>query len=349
MRTMIADADAAAVVSHVGRRWEDLRGARVFVSGGSGFVGTWLLATLCRANRLLGLDARVVVLSRDPAAFARSAPDLADDEAVELVAGDVRDFSWPAERFTHVIHAAASADAAVSEACPSDVRSTIIEGTRRIVELCRAKGVGRLLALSSGAVYRQPSVAGRRLREDDALGWDTLDDDRWVYHYAKRRMESMLATLGVDDAPTVSIGRLFSFVGPGLALDRHFAIGNFIADALSGEPVVVRGDGTPVRSYLYAADMAAWLWTILADGRPGRIYNVGSEHAVTIAQAARIVADAAVPSVEVRIEGTPASGGGGAWYVPSTLRARSELGVAEWTPLDDAVRRTISWHREGAR
>jgi len=346
---MIASADVATAVARVGRRWEGLRDARLFISGGTGFVGSWLLATLCDANRLLSLNVRAVVLTRDAAAFARSAPDLADDEVVELVDGDVRDFRWPDGSFTHALHAAATADAALAEARPSEVRSTIVEGTRRVVELCRAHGVGRLLALSSGAVYRRPSVAGRPLSEDDPLGWDNPDDDRCVYHQAKRQMESLVVAGGLDGGPAVSIARLFAFVGPGLPLDRHFAIGNFIADALAGGPVVVHGDGTPVRSYLYAADMAAWLWTILLDGPAGRAYNVGSQRPVTIAEAAGIAAAAATPPVEVRIEGARAAGGGGSWYVPDTRRARGELGLDEWTGLQDAVRRTIAWHRQGLR
>jgi dTDP-glucose 4,6-dehydratase len=348
---MNATVDATEAVARVGRRWESLRGARLFVSGGTGFVGRWLLATLCDANRLLGLDVRAAVLTRDPDAFARSAPDLADDAAVELIAGDVREFSWPTGRFTHVVHAAATADAALARAHPSDVQSTITEGARRVVEFCAARGVGRLLAVSSGAVYRQPGSVGRPLSEDDPLGRDgpdAPDADRWVYHCAKRQMESLVVA-GGDGAPAASIARLFSFVGPGLPLDRHFAIGNFIADALSGGPVIVHGDGTPVRSYLYAADMVAWLWTMLVDGRPGRAYNVGSERAVTVAEAAGIVAGATAPPLDVRIEGAPGGGGGGGWYVPSTRRARSELRVTEWTGLEDAVRRTIAWHREGAR
>lgn len=343
---MFSPDDTAAVVARVGRGWEQLRGARVFLTGGTGFVGAWLLAGLCEANRRLGLGAQVVVLSRDPAAFARSAPELAGDQAVEMIRGDVRDFAWPARRFTHAIHAAASADAALSQARPADVEDTIVEGTRHVLEFCRARGVARSLCLSSGAVYRRPEAAGRPLSEDDPLGWETPGDERFVYHHAKRRMESLVSAGGSQQASQSSIARLFSFVGPGLPVDRHLAIGNFIADALRGGPVVVHGDGTPVRSYLYAADMAAWLWTILVDGRPGRAYNVGSERVVTIADAAAVVAATALPPLEVRVEGAPGGGGGGGWYVPSTGRARSELGLHEWTPLEQAVRRTIAWHSE---
>jgi nucleoside-diphosphate-sugar epimerase len=347
-RAAVPAADAAAAVARLGRRWNDLRDARVFVSGGTGFVGTWLLATLCAANRMHGLNLRVVALSRDPAAFACTAPELAGDAAVELHAGDVRDFTWPAGRFTHVIHGAACSDAAYVSSHPAETRATIVDGTSRVLDMCRARGVARLLTLSSGAVYRQ---GGRRpLTEDDALCEVDPDDATRAYHHAKSRMESLALAAGASGGPAVTVARMFAFVGPLLPLDRHFAVGNFIADALAGGPVTVRGDGTPVRSYLYAADMAAWLSAALLDARPGRIYNVGAQRPVTIAETAALVAAAVSPPVEVRVLGASVGeGGGGAWYVPDTARARDELTVAAWTPLEEAVARTIAWHREADR
>jgi dTDP-glucose 4,6-dehydratase len=341
--------DAAAAAARLGSRWEALRDARLFVTGGTGFVGTWLLATLCAANRHRGLNARAVVLTRDPGAFCHRAPDLAGDEAVELREGDVREVAWLHESFSHIIHGAATSDAAFTAAHPAAVRTTIVEGTRRVLELAKTCGAARLLALSSGAVYRQSCSDCRLLSEDDPLGTNLENDDRWVYHEAKRQMESLVLAGGKSEIPAVSVARLFAFVGPRLPLDRHFAIGNFLADAAAGRSVSVHGDGTPVRSYLYAADMAAWLWAILLEDRRGGVYNVGSERAVTIAQAAGIVASAAEPPVEVSIEGACDRGGGGGWYVPDTRRARGRLALAEWTPLEDAVRRTMAWQREEAQ
>jgi dTDP-glucose 4,6-dehydratase len=117
-------------------------------------------------------------------------------------------------------------------------------------------------------------------------------------------------------------------------------------DALGGDTIRVGGDGTPYRSYLHAADLAVWLWTLLARGRSGRAYNVGSEEAVTIRELADAVARAAGtigrhPIVSIARPADPNAAP--ARYVPSTRRAREELGLAARITLDEALTRTIAW------
>ena len=140
---------------------------------------------------------------------------------------------------------------------------------------------------------------------------------------------------------------MFAFVGPYLPLDAHFAIGNFIGDGLAGRALQVQGDGTAVRSYLYGSDMAIWLWRIFTHGKDGRAYNVGSEHAIPIAELAARVAEAFEPPPVVQIRGESVAGAGSR-YVPSTARARGELGLEQRIDLATAIRRTIAWHRARA-
>ena len=142
------------------------------------------------------------------------------------------------------------------------------------------------------------------------------------------------------------IARCFAFVGPHLPIDAHFAIGNFIRDGMRGGPLQVRGDGTPYRSYLYAADLVVWLWTILLRGKSCHPYNVGSEEALSIGQLAATVAEAFQPARNVAIEKKPAPGAAALRYIPGTKRAREELGLHVKVDLREAIRRTLLWHEQ---
>jgi dTDP-glucose 4,6-dehydratase len=154
----------------------------------------------------------------------------------------------------------------------------------------------------------------------------------------------MLCAVYAEGPLHTTIARCFAFVGPYLPLDSHLAIGNFIRAAIEGRPIRVLSDGTPLRSYMYAADLAAWLWTILLRGGRGRAYNVGSEEEISIADVARAVSRAAGGRSEVAITGE-ATGGPAQRYVPGTSRARADLGVTMTVGFEEALGRTLAWFR----
>jgi nucleoside-diphosphate-sugar epimerase len=218
---------------------------------------------------------------------------------------------------------------------------TIVEGTRRALQFSIASSAGRFLHVSSGAVYGTQPPQLSHVSECFTGGPDPLDP---VNAYAEgKRSAEMLCSLAASPRFATAIARCFAFVGPYMKLEAHFAIGNFIADRLHDRPIRVHGDGSPVRSYLYASDLMVWLWTILFQGQSCRAYNVGSEEALNIAALAREVAAALPPEVDVNIPSTATPGASVQRYVPCTARAREELGLRAEVPLREAICRTHAW------
>ena len=338
-------ADLDHVLDHTAGAWDGLRGERIFVTGGTGFFGKWLLESLAWANARLGLSARACVLTRDPGTFAASAPRLAGNAAFTFVQGDIRDFTFPDGTFSHVIHAATESSTTLGRDHPRAMFDTVVDGTRRVLDFATSHGTRRLLLTSSGAVYGRQPPGVTHVHEEFAGGPDPLEASS-SYGEGKRAAE-LLCRLAASATLAPTVARCFAFVGPYLPLDAHFAVGNFLRDAVAGRPIEVRGDGTPRRSYLHAADLAAWLWTLLARGASCRAYNVGSEHDVSIAELAFAVAAAAGTQSDVRIAGIPAPGRPAERYVPSARRARDDLGLDAWIGLGDALARTLAFLRAG--
>jgi nucleoside-diphosphate-sugar epimerase len=332
----IAPADLDEILRLGARDFEALRGARIFLTGGTGFFGKWLLAAFDRAERELGLDLQLTILSRDPGRFFTAWPEARDRAGWTFLEGHVAEVPNLLHRHEFVLHAAADTTA-VSTAAEEAARThAIVDGTQRMLEIAERGRARRFLLVSSGAVYG--SAAGQRegARETEARRAKAVT----AYGEAKRAAELACERAKVDCV----VARAFAFLGPHLPLDAHYAAGNFIRDTLGGGPIAVRGDGTALRSYLYPTDLVVWLVALLARGERDAAYNVGSDEVVSTAELANFVAAEVTPAARVEIQAKEPQGPQNI-YLPDIAKARDELGLRVTVPLREAVRRTLGFHR----
>lgn len=295
--------------------WEEARGGTVFITGGTGFFGCWLVESFLRANERFALDASLTVLTRSPEAFLRKCPHLAAVRALTLLAGDVRNFEFPEGEFRLVIHAATEARFRQATEEPLEMLSTIVDGTRRTLDFAVARGARKFLLTSSGAIYGKQPPGMTHVPESFAGAPEHLDAGN-VYGEGKRMAEHLCALYARVYGMECKIARCWAFTGPHLPLDQHFAIGNFIRDVMAGGPIRIGGDGTPARSYLYASDLAVWLWTMLFRGPSMQAVNVGSGEAVTIRELAERVASVLRPGTPIEIAREAIAGAPRSQYVP---------------------------------
>ncbi len=336
-------ADLEHILVHTTPLWRELSGTRLFVTGGTGFFGIWLLEAIAAANDTLKVGIGATVLSRDPVRFLARMPHLANRNEFDWLCGHPATFSFPATAHQYILHLATATSAHLDQTDPVEMLQTKLASIRHVLDYAGHAGVRRMLVTSSGAVYGQQPDALSHIPETYNGAPDSMNPAS-AYGQGKRLVEQMCAlTPKVDTV----IARCFSFVGPHLPMDARFAAGNFLRDALAGSPLRVDGDGTPLRSYLYAGDLVSWLLALLVKGQARRAYNVGSDQSVSIEELARTVA-ATTSGCTVSIR-QPPTGLPVQRYVPAVTRAREELGLEVWTPLSDAIRRTLDWARHQPR
>jgi nucleoside-diphosphate-sugar epimerase len=324
-------ADFNAFPAHV---WNTIRGGSLggrvlFITGATGFAGSWLLAAIARLNARLSKPLAVRALTRLP----RESPE----PWLTWVVGDVRDFrdDAPADL---VLHAAlpSTATPAGGEAELSD---TARRGIDAVMAHVRTAGASRAVVLSSGAVYgSRPGPVS----ESVSLGAPDAAD---AYAAAKRDVESRViadARAGLD----VVIARLFTCIGPGYRNHGHLAHVSLFEDAKAGRALTLLSDGKAVRSYLYGADLAVWLLTLLC-GTGSDIVNVGSDVPMTVYALAQRIARASGRQHEPVVTG-PGRDVRRPYFVPDISHARTRYRLAPWTTVELAIARTLSADSPGA-
>lgn len=311
-----------------------LIGVRVFMTGGTGFVGRSILDHLLRSAAIHSTtDMHVCVMSRDPARFLREWPRYAGLGWLRFIEGDLQSLrGLRSQSFDHVIHAAADTHGVASGAMWAE---QIVGGTQAALDFALLNRARRFLLLSSGAIYgAQPPDL--RLLPETFAGAPSPTLYTSVYGQAKRMAEQLCTVYRTEHGLETIIARCFALVGEHVPLSGAYAIGNFIRDALNGQPLRLTGDGSAIRSYLYGPDAAQWLMTLLLRGVPGEAYNVGADTAISIRELAELTAARLSPGLPVIAGPAMAFDNTRSRYVPDISKAVA-LGLTAFTSLPQAI------------
>jgi len=309
----------------------------VLLTGGTGFFGLALLKYMAVNTS----PCEVTVLSRNPDAFLTEYPQWSAIPWLTFHAGDVTEVNSldalkGSGRFTHLLHAATDSThfAGLNALMRMD---QIIAGTRNMLQFATEQHIRRFLLTSSGAVYGAQPADMATLGETYLGAPDPLMPEN-TYGLAKRMAEHLCAVAAGAGSVQTVVARCFAFVGPDLPFDAHFAIGNFIRDALYKPTIDVKGDGSPIRSYMHQSDLAHWLLMLLMHGRNGHAYNVGSDQSMSIATVANLVRDVLAPTKPVVLRGVPDSHNQQRnLYVPDITKAKETLGLQIKVQIKDAI------------
>ena len=342
----IDTADLAHIHSHTQGVWESLRGKHIFITGGTGFFGKWLLASFLYAQEKEQLGAKLFVLTRNPESFLDQYPFFRDDQSIQFIAGDIRTYAFDlAEPIDYIIHAATAASAELNQQDPLMMLDTITLGTRRVLDFAHAKSVTGMLMTSSGAIYGKQPAHVSHTKEDDSF-YLNINDSRSAYAEGKRMAELYCASYAEKLGVAVKIARCYAFVGPYLPLDTHFAIGNFINNVLQKEDIIIKSDGSTIRSYMYASDLMVWLWTILVRGEVNFPYNVGSDAGINLRSLTTHFQLAY--GNKVLIQGEAIALDKVDIYVPNTEKAVRAFGFPPLLSLEDSITKTVQFYQSNA-
>lgn len=329
--------------------WSSLQDAELLLTGCTGPFGWWLLHKLSYACSQEGLRLRqTTLITRDVRRAQAWACDLHHGLQLQVVQADIGSLDRLRLRATHVVHGATTSAAETSAGASGLSKfETVVGGTRALIRALEVRPPRRLLYLSSGIAYGT-SYDGA-LREDSKLAPCTTDSSPALGH-AKRAAEFLMSCAAEAWNARLVIARCFAFSGPGLPLNLHYALGNFIAKALAGEPIVINGDGKAVRSYMHLGDMAVWLLEMLThpmdQDRPSMI-NVGSDQGISVRRLAELVIERAGTKSHIEVLGNcdvNVSGNKASVYIPCIDRAKTAFNLRVWTTIDNSISCMLKAH-----
>ena len=333
-RQQITREDCARVHQVAGQPLKGLSGASILVTGGTGFMGSWILEMISYLNDHHGMGISATVMARDIGRLQVSMPHIYGKPWVTGLRSDVRMVNELPRATTHVIHAAGDPDSRNHASRPVESMRVIAEGAAVIIAAAqRLSNLRLILNVSSGNIQHVGTSAPGDLTRTVSA----------PYVEAKRYAESLFqAARSEMRLPIVQV-RPYSFLGPYQRDDAPWAANAFLRDAMNGRAIRILGDGESIRTVMYGADLALWMLVMLEKGRDGMIYSVGADTGHSMKEIAGAVAKQFHPQPQIKLNCTLAGAPAKTSYVPDLSAVRQALSLRTYTDLATAVAHYQAW------
>lgn len=322
--------------------WEKLKGRTVLITGASGMIGIYMLQVLTLLNERYDYNIRVIAMLRN----AKKLPkEVREREDVEIIVHDVTERLEVSGDVHYVIHAASPASPLIMQNQPVETIAANTLGTFNTLRLAKEKKAEGYLFISSREVYGQPNE-GQEFFYEDTYGFVDQLNPRSCYSEGKKAAETMCVCYHDEHGLNVKLARLAHTYGPGMSIYDGRVQADFLKNVFHNEDIVLKSEGTAVRSYTYIGDAVAGLYRILLDSED-MVYNIGNEEGkVSIRELAEIMVDI-YPERGLKLVFDIPEGGtkGTAPYTLGILSSR-KLRKIGWSPkysVKEGFKRTLEY------
>lgn len=252
--------------------WEKLKNKTVMITGASGMVGSYMLYVLLMLNDEKHYGIKVHAVMRN---VNKLPEEIRNREDVNVVVADVTKDIPDVGDIDYIIHAASPASPLIMQNQPVETIAANTIGTFKTLELAKEKNAEEYLFISSREIYGQPDE-GQEFFYENTYGFVDQLNPRSCYSEGKKAAETMCVCFHEEYGLNTKIARLAHTYGPGMSIYDGRVQADFLKNVYHNEDIVLKSEGTAVRTYTYIADAIAGMYRILLDSED-IVYNIGNE------------------------------------------------------------------------
>ncbi len=318
---------------------EKLRSSQILITGGTGFVGTWLTEMVIYLNENFNFNISIYLLSRN----AVSKNNYSKFKYIQYIRSDIKNVKELPNTLNYVLHAAGSPDSREHVSNPIKTIDTFYKGTQNILDLAsRLPNLIKLIHFSSNKIYGSNYTT---IPIDESKSTIDCLNFQDVYAESKRISETLCKAYMSELHLPIIITRPFAFIGPFQTLDKPWAVNNFIRDSMLGGPIRILGNELTTKSYMYGSDLAYFVLNILAQGKVGEAYNLGSSCPMTLVELANKIKNIINSEIEIKIRSSKDTYNETIFDIPKMTKIEHHLNIKPAFNIEESLKRTILWNK----